>query len=368
MALRKFERYFKGVISGRKRGIAPWLIKKILLPVSWGYRTVVNCRNWLYDNSWMRCYVPPIPLVISVGNIVAGGTGKTPVTILLANVFYPKYHLAILSRGYRSKAEKLDTPIVLCEGEGPMFPASYCGDEPYLFALRFPKAHVIVGSDRKKASCIAAKAGAQVIILDDALQHRSLARDFDVIVIDLNDPFGQNHFLPRGLLREDQQALKRADCVILNHVGDKEHFKKIEKEVRKYTTAPVIGTNYVVTGIRDLKGEEIPSLKGQTAGMFCTIANPENFKRLLENEGVWVGAELCLPDHDEIKKKSLESFTKQCIKKGCEWLVCTEKDRVKLKDELALDLPIAWIQIELKIVEGQEDWHKFIKKTVAKIF
>lgn len=366
MMLKKMELYFKAVITGRKQGFCPWLIRNGLLPISWVYRLSSVWRNWLYDQKIMRCYVPPVPLVISVGNIVAGGTGKTPVTIMLAQIFYEKYQMAILTRGYRSKAENLDLPVVLCDGHGPMFPATYCGDEPFIYAQRFPKAHVIVGSNRKKASCIASKAGVQVLLLDDGLQHRRLARDFDIIVIDLNDPFGQNYFLPRGFLREDMQALKRAHLIIFNHADDREQFKKIEKVVKKISSAPIIGTNYQVSSMSQLNGIEVSSLQGKTIGFFCSIAHPEYFKRLLENEGAWVAAEYCLPDHDEIKEKDLAYFATQCTKKGCELIVCTEKDRVKLKEEMILDLPIAWIKIDLKIIEGQEEWQKFVNTLLSK--
>lgn len=367
MMLKRMECYFKAIISGKRRGLCPWLIKSFLLPLSWIYRLFSAIRNWFYDKGWMRCYVPPIPLVISVGNIVAGGTGKTPATLMLAAEFYEKFSLAILSRGYRSKAENLDAPVVLCEGIGPIFPASYCGDEPYMYAMRYPKSHVIVGSNRKKAARMAFKAGAQVILLDDALQHRRLARDFDVIVVDLNDPFGQNHFLPRGYLREEVHALKRAHCVLLNHVQDREQFKKVEGDLKKYTNAPVVGTCYHVSGVHQINGGSITSLQGKTVGMFCSIAHPDYFKRLLEREGAWVAAEYCLPDHGEIKEKELASFAQQCVRKGCEILVCTEKDRVKLKEQLNLELPVAWIQIDLKIVEGMNEWQKFLNDAIAKV-
>ena len=212
---------------------------------------------FLYEKGWMRRYVPPVPLVISVGNIVAGGTGKTPVTLLLAGAFYERFTVAILSRGYRSKAEKLDAPVLLCEGQGPTFPASYCGDEPYLFAQRLPKAIVIVGGDRKKASFLAAKAGAQAIFLDDGMQHRRLVRDFDVVVVDVGDPFGQGYFLPRGFLRDDICSLARANLIILNHINDSEQFTSVKMQLEPYSLAPIIGTKGFVVAIRDLKGQEV---------------------------------------------------------------------------------------------------------------
>lgn len=116
MITTKLELYFKDIVYGRRRGMISFIIKTILLPLSWLYGMIMHSRNWLYEKGWMRRYVPPVPLVISVGNIVAGGTGKTPVTLLLAGAFYERVHVAILSRGYRSRAEKLKNPVLLCEG------------------------------------------------------------------------------------------------------------------------------------------------------------------------------------------------------------------------------------------------------------
>ncbi len=325
------------------------------------------CRNWFYDQGWMRRYVPPVPLVISIGNIVVGGTGKTPVTLLFANTFYGRFSLAILSRGYRSKAEKLDHPIILCEGNGPLYSAAYCGDEPYIFAQRLPKAHVIVGGDRQKASYLASKAGIQIILLDDGMQHRRLVRDLEVVVIDVQDPFGQGYFLPRGFLREDIKSLSRAHLIILNHVSNFEQFQTIKNQMMRYTSAPVIGTNWKVITIRDLKGQEIGPLKDKKVGMFCGIAHPEYFQQTLNREGATVVAEYYLPDHQEVEEKELGRFAQICIKKEAQWLICTEKDRVKLKDSLSLILPIAWLQMELEVMEGKEEWQAFLVKAEAKI-
>ncbi len=366
--LSKFELYAKDIIYGRKKGIIPFLFKCLLLPVSWVFRSVVVVRNRLYDKGWMRCYIPPVPLVISIGNIVAGGTGKTPVTLLLAKTFYGRHSLAVLSRGYRSKVENLESPVILCEGNGPLFPASYCGDEPYIYANRFPKSIVVVGGNRKNAAKMAAKEGAQVILLDDALQHRRIARDFDIIVIDVGDPFGQGYFLPRGFLREDISSLSRADLIILNHIMDQQQFKDVKNLLIRYTQAPVVGTSGHVSAILDLTGKNIGSLQGRKVGMFCAIAHPEYFRRTLENMGAVIVTELSLADHDIIKEKALEHFAFQSVQKEAEYLVCTEKDRVKLKDDCKLPLPIVWIQMELTIVEGQSEWQDFLSMAETKIY
>jgi tetraacyldisaccharide 4'-kinase len=365
--IKQFELYLKDIICGRQRGIRAAFIKVVLLIFSWFYQFAVYGRNWLYDRGWMRCYVPPVPLVISVGNIVAGGTGKTPVTLLLASALENRFKFAILSRGYRSKVATLETPIVLCEGHGPLFPASYCGDEPYLFAQRLPKAIIIVGSNRRKASMLAAKAGAQVILLDDGMQHRRLARDFDVVVVDAGDLFGQGYFLPRGFLRERVDSLKRADLIIVNHIPNAEKLSTIETQLRKFTSAPLVGTQNCVVAIRDLAGQVVETFADRSVGMFCAIARPEYFRQTIEQEGFQIVAEYILPDHASIYEKSLEQFSRLSSQKGAQGLICTEKDRVKLRNQLNVSLPIFWVQLELHIVTGHEEWKNFLQRAEAKI-
>lgn len=365
--MKKLELYLKDIVRGNRKGFIAFLIKSLLLPLSWLYGLGVHFRNRLYEKGWMRRYVSPVPLVISVGNIVAGGTGKTPVTLLLAGAFYERFTVAILSRGYRSKAEKLETPILLCEGHGPTFPASYCGDEPYLFAQRLPKAIVVVGGNRKKASFLAAKVGAQAIFLDDGMQHRRVARDFDIVVVDVRDPFGQGYFLPRGFLRDDICSLSRANLIILNHIQDDEEFSNVKLQLNLYSSAPVVGTKGYVVAIRDLRGQAISNLQEKKVGMFCAIAHPEYFRQTLEQEGFEVVNQYVLADHDTVQIKDLEQFAQASLKKGAEWLICTEKDRVKLEDHVNLSLPILWVQLELRVVAGQEEWQNFLNEAEAKM-
>ncbi|MDP1881234.1 MAG: tetraacyldisaccharide 4'-kinase [Parachlamydiaceae bacterium] len=367
MVKKKLDRFFKNVIKGKKRGFISSLIKMILLPFSWGYHFGVKCRNALYDWGLMRRYVPPIPLVISIGNIVAGGTGKTPLTLKIAEAFYNRYLIAILSRGYRSKAEKLETPIVLCQGAGPLYPAAYCGDEPFLFAQRLPKALVIVNADRKKSSLIAAKAGVQVVLLDDALQHRSFARDFEVIVVDVGDPFGQGYFLPRGFLRDELKALSRADLIVLSHAENVEQRELVKDQIKVYSNTPIVSMQEKVTAVRDFSGSDVEVPQNTPVGMFCGIANPDYFRKTLETMGLRVVCENILQDHQPISEKELEKFAQVGIKKGAQWIVCTEKDRVKLPDYLFTSLPIVWVQIDLEIIDGMEEWSKFIKNAELKI-
>lgn len=358
--LEKVELYFLDIIKGKRKGAVPAFLKMTLHMLSWGFQFGITCRNWAFDRGFLRRYFPPVPMVVSIGNIVAGGTGKTPVTLMIAQEFYRDFVIAILSRGYRSRVEHLRTPITLCQGNGPIHPATYCGDEPYLLAKNLPKAHVIVGKDRHKASNMAARAGAELILLDDGMQHRHLARDFDVVVMDSLDPFGQGFFLPRGFLRESASSLSRAHLIILNHVEDYPRFEEMREQLKDYTSAPVVGTRMEVLNVWDADGQSADSLSGKKVGVFCGIANPDYFHRTVTGLGAEVVCHETIPDHEGLSIERLTVFAQQCKEQGAERILCTEKDWVKFDSKSILPLPVGWVQMRLKLVAGEGEWNQFI--------
>ena len=367
MKLSRWEIYYTEVVKGRREGFFASFLRLILRIFSLIFQLAVTIKNWAFDRGWLRKYYPPVPLVISIGNIVAGGTGKTPVTMMIADEFYNTFLIAILSRGYRGKAESLPTPVWLSKGNGPMHPASFCGDEPYLLALNLPKALVFVGKDRHKSSNMAARAGAQVILLDDGMQHRRLARDLEVVVIDAYDPFGQGYFLPRGFLREGARSLIRADLIILNHIQDPEVFESCRRKIKPFTKAPMVGTRMQVVGVFDLEGNPIDSLRGKIVGAFCGIAHPDYFQKTVAEEGAQVVSNLVVPDHENFDLTALEKFAILCKTAGAHYLVCTEKDKVKLNIGQQLALPVVWLKTKLGLVHGESEWKAFIMKAKADI-
>lgn len=367
MSIKAFELYLLSVIKGKRRGVFPFFLRGFLWVLSLPFQLVVNLRNSFFDRGWLRCYTPPVPLVISVGNITTGGTGKTPATLMIAEEFQEEAQLAILSRGYRSQAEKSSLPLVLSKENGEMHPASFCGDEPYLLAHNLPKVHVIVGKDRFLSSKIAARMGAQVILLDDGMQHRGIARDFEVVVMDLLDPFGQGYFLPRGLLREGKKALSRADLIILNHLESVDQFEGVKRQISSATSAPVVGTKLEILGAYGLDDNSLTVEKGTKVGIFCGIAHPEYFRKTIDQLGLDVVSEWFFPDHDAIDLEKLIPFSKKCQEKGATLLLCTEKDRVKLTNVESCCLPIGWIKARLTVIEGLEHWNRFILRAKNKI-
>jgi tetraacyldisaccharide 4'-kinase len=241
MSFKDSELYFLSVIKGEQKGFFPKLLCFFLWLMSGPYKMVVFFRNWMFDHGWLKSFIPPVSLVISVGNITAGGTGKTPVTLMLAEALQKESLLAILSRGYRSQAENFSSPLLLHKKRGLLHPASLCGDEPYLLAENLPDSLVIVGKNRYQSSKMAARLGAEVLLLDDGMQHRGIARDFEIVVMDILDPFGSGYFLPRGLLREGASGLARADLIILNNAQDQDLYDTVRRRYRMSPLRPSWG-------------------------------------------------------------------------------------------------------------------------------
>ncbi len=318
------------------------------LPLSWVYALAVRGRHWLYDNRMLVQKHAPLP-VVSIGNLVVGGVGKTQVALLLAQSVE---NAAILTRGFRGKAEKGKRPLHVSIEKHT---ADLSGDEPWLLASRLPNTPVIVNRDRYKSSLEAEKLGARVILLDDGMQHRQLFRNYEIVVINGSDPFGGGHFLPRGLLREDPKRLARADLIV--SVG------KLKKALPTNIEAPIVETEVRVRSIRDLSGAPIASLQGKRVGIFCGIGNPGRFVESVKALGADVVASHFLPDHKTIDEKVLKKFAQLCKEQGAEYLLCTEKDRVKLQEcakECAL--PIGWVEVELEIVKNRAAWDRMTKE------
>src|SRR5438876_5539483 len=187
------------LISGRARGVGSSLCRLALSVASGPYGSAVHLRNWCYDRGWLPTHRPPVP-VISVGNLTAGGTGKTPCVEYLARFLQARgLRPAVLSRGYRGNGRPNDEALIL-EANLP--------DVPHL-----------QGKDRvTRASQAVRVFGADVLILDDGFQHRRLRRDLDLVLIDAMNPWGHGRLLPRGLLREPISSLRRADAVIVTRL------------------------------------------------------------------------------------------------------------------------------------------------------
>jgi tetraacyldisaccharide 4'-kinase len=277
----------------------PWY----LAPLSWVYALAVYFRNQLYNSALLPVTKVPCT-VVSVGNIVAGGTGKTPMVHLLAETFSHR-KVAILSRGF---------------GKVP--------DEAMLLSRRLPNVKIYIGKDRATLAKKAAEE-AELILLDDGFQHRSLYRDFDIVLTKRK----KERYLPRGLLRDNPKRLQDADEIFT--VG-----KELRLDVKR---------------ILDLQGNEIPSVQGWKVGIFSGIANPESFKKTVEKLGAEIVFEKIFADHEAA---DLSKLPKERV------LLCTEKDAVKLAPT---QLPIYFLEMEMKVVAERHRWEMLVEKIDQKI-
>ncbi len=262
-----YSRVASAMSDGDENGFST--LRAILFLISLGYGKAVACRNWSYERGVFKIRKLPC-FVISVGNIVAGGTGKTPLTIYLARLVKQLgYRVVVISRGY--KARRTNSAGMVSNGTRLLMDVDAAGDEPYLMATRLGDIPVLIGKDRFQAGLLACKTiKPQVIILDDAFQHRKLARDMDLVLLDYKKPVGIGHLLPRGLLREGPPALGRADGIIFTRtdpevlfcspetqeaIGGKPTFKSVHRPfISKIITKGGDGEMHPTCGLCSFKG------------------------------------------------------------------------------------------------------------------
>jgi tetraacyldisaccharide 4'-kinase len=185
-----------------------------------------------------------------------------------------------------------------------------------------------------------------------------MGRDFDLVLLSAEDPFGRGAYLPRGYLRDSPKRLSQANAIFLNPIeseADLEPWK-----TRLGESAPLIG----VRGTTRAVGGKIV---GASIGLFCGIARPARFKKSVAEFGASVVQELILADHEGISEKELQSFSDLCKSLGAKYLVCTEKDFIKLPPDLRLSLPLVYLELEMKITAGIENWQNLVAKIDRKI-
>ena len=208
------------------------LLKILLYPFSILYGFIIVIRNLFFDIGIFKTRKVNVP-VISIGNITAGGTGKTPIVEYLTQYFLEQNHkVAVISRGYKRKTKGT---VVVSDGKLLIYNASECGDEPLQIASKFPEAIIIVDENRYRAAKLAEeKFKCDIILMDDGFQHRNLHRDFDVVVIDVTKPPNKEGLLPSGFKREPLSSLKRADAIIFSRWNDSKKF-----EIDKFDFCPL---------------------------------------------------------------------------------------------------------------------------------
>lgn len=381
----ELEKWATDVIFGRARGFWPSMMRVGLRGLSWLYRLGVKVRLRLYRKGW-KPQANLGTMVVSIGNLTVGGTGKTPVVERFARELTARGRkVAILSRGYKSadlespqewknpRTGDLLTspPKIVSDGREILLKAKYAGDEPYMLATNLPGVGVLVDRDRVRGGRFAVKElEADILLLDDGLQYLGLEHSIDVVLVDRQEPFGIEYILPRGTLREPPGNLKRADYIFLTK-SDGRGTDELIKRIRKYNKeAEIMECTH---GPKHLKGvfhdEELPleALEGKYIGAISGIAQPKSFDRLLKKLGGKVLFHTTFADHHAFTAKEIEPFMYRCITRGVDMIVTTEKDAVRFPKPYEMDVPIYFLRIEVKILNGEEVWEHCLERICQRI-
>ncbi len=348
------QQYYRQVISGQRRDSAAAVLRFLLSAATVPYSAAVRARNYLYDKEVLKSR-PVQAVVISIGNITTGGTGKTPLVIWLYNFLRDKnINPAILTRGYKTGTRDIQT------------------DEPALLASNCPDADIIVNPDRLSGAKTAVNTfGSKLLILDDGFQHRRLDRELDIVTIDATQPFGYGKILPAGVLREPLNCLRRADAVVLTHCEKMpdERIEKIENTIRKIKPNITIARSiHQPVSIQYKDGSEQPAEKLQSKKVyaFCGIANPESFQRLIENLGAKLTGTKFFNDHHRYSRSDLDQICRTAESLNSEIVLTTEKDWNKIAYlETSARLPLAFLKIQIQFTSAIEQFIDLIEKLLA---
>jgi len=377
-----FEQYFLQLIAGQRRDLRDKFFLIFLFVASRFYRMGVQFRIWLYDKRVVRnrsigC------LVVSIGNVSCGGTGKTPVVEVFAKSLCQKGRkVAILSRGYRSKkipfwkkmaqrlrSEKMETPPkIVSDGNNLLLNSQYAGDEPYMLATNLKDVAVIVDKDRVKSGLHAIdKFETDTLILDDGFQYLDLKPHINIVLIDSTDPFGNHHVLPRGILREPIKNLRRADYIFLTKSNGGSHLKHLKNFLRRHNhRAEIIECchkpRYLEKVYERGEREDLEFLQKRKIAAISAIACPESFELFLGRLGGEIVHSKRYADHHRFSQQELIDFVNAAKAAGAETIVTTEKDAVRMPRLNRYDLNFYFLRVEIDILSGRENFDQCISR------
>ena len=297
-----------------------FIFRILLLPLALLFGLIIQLRNIFYDHGIFRTHHFDKP-IISIGNISAGGTGKTPFTIYLAEKFINKdKKVAIISRGYGRKSKGFH----VINNKNNFLSTEVYGDEPVLMAKKLPGVIVAVAEKRKIAiDYILKNFDIDIILLDDAFQHRSVARDLDIVLQKGTKKFKNRLMLPAGLLREFKFNLRRANLVVNADVPLGLSKKNIFYSESKIDD--IMDINFKTRG-------SLKEMVGIKCVAFAGIANPESFHENLKSENIQVDSFIPFKDHHNYSLEDIILLVDVCLKNKADILLCTEKDLVKISE------------------------------------
>lgn len=357
--------YFSSLMENSPRTLGDQIVLKLLHAGSILYGKGIKAKYRRYrENPQAMAHLPAI--VISLGNITVGGTGKTPMSCMLARQLQTKgLRVALLNRGYRSQKEK--ETAIMSDGEHILLTAQEGGDEAYLMARLLPGVPVIVGRNREVAGSLAIdQFSSQVLILDDGFQHWQLARDLDIVLIDAMNPFGNERVLPRGILREPLEHLDRAGLFLITKAAGKtpEEIAVIKNKLRQYNaTAPIVLATHKPkwcvpydlwqTNRRSEFGRYGSVAEGRAVAA-SALGNPAGFEETISQFGYELVDALRFEDHHQYTAEDLQIMA-MCAIRNDACIIITEKDAVKIPIDLieTYHVPLYVLGIEIEIIDGQ---------------
>lgn len=368
------------VYDRRRRGKRVFVFGTILNLLSYVFSTVVQLRYRLYKSRVLRDS-PLGCLVVVVGNVTVGGTGKTPVVEKFArNLQERGRQVAILSRGYGSKREGKfkrfwrwltqsaePPPRVVSDGHELFLTADEAGDEPYMLAKNLPGVVVLVDKNRVKAGRYAIRRyGVDTLLLDDGFQYLPLRGQLNLLLVDKTNPFGNHKLLPRGILREPIKHISRASYIFLTK-SDGTPDPELEALLEKYNPkAEVIECTHQPQYLNSVFGEEqlpLERLKGARVAAFSGIAVPESFEALLRKHGAQIVVNRRFFDHHRFTEDEIDQYFDQANVAQVDLVVTTEKDAVRIPQSwVPHNAPFFYLRLEVKILRGAKDFDEAVSR------
>lgn len=370
--LEYLEQFAIDVILERRYGKRAAILRFFLYFLSIFYGWLMRLRWHLYEKRLFHSHSTGC-LVISVGNMTVGGTGKTPVVERIARTLQQAgRRVAILSRGYKSIPmpfwkrmwrkltfrEHSFPPRVVSDGQALLLDSEKAGDEPYMLAANLRGVVVLVDKDRVKSAHYAtSKLSADTLILDDGYQYLPLKERINLVLVDRQAPFGNCHILPRGTLREPKDHLRRSDVIFLTKC-DGSDLSALKNELRGYNRhAEILECAHRPCYLQDVFTDErvpLEYLQGKKVGAVCGIAMPDSFEDGLKSLGAEIIYSRHYADHHRFSNEEVLNAINRTRARGGHALVTTEKDAVRLPKVHRGDLPVYFLRVEIDLKGGKE--------------
>ncbi len=311
---------YRDIIAGRRRGPLAVGLRSLLRVASIPYHGITTVRNFCFDRGLRRVQAADVP-VISIGNLTTGGTGKTPMVAAVVRMLQQlDRRPGIVSRGYRADASGVNDELRVLEHLCPGVP------------------HVQNPDRIAAAAQIVAENQVDAIVLDDGFQHRRIARDLDLVLVDATNPFGFDFVLPRGLLRESTGGLRRADQVVITRCNQVSASRLSETEERIARLAPqhqhtLVRVSFRPASLLDLNGavQPIARLDGVRVLLLTAIGNPQGFVETSRAAGARIAGTRFFPDHYHYSPADLALARAEAVEHQADLVLTTVKDLVKIR-------------------------------------